>query len=553
MISTKKSVQYLHKFCKDLAIQSWVFSPGSRNAPLTLTFCNDEYFNCTSIVDERSAAFIAMGKALAIQKCVAMSCTSGSAALNYAPAIAEAFYQKIPLLIVTSDRPQKWIGNGEGQSINQVGVFRNYIVSSYHINETDTEEEIIEVFEKLAVDLNNGIKGPIHLNLAFDEPLYDSIDENPVEINFYEEQKPIDTEIDFEKLSKEWNHYENIMILCGQNVKDEKLEVQLKYINDDSRVIVLTESLSNLNDFKYVNCIDRTLSKVDDDNELKPQLVVTIGEAIVSKKIKHYLRNISELSHWHISENGESMDIFEKLDRVIVSKVDCFFRELIKRIDFDSVSLFKSKWQQCSFLAEENHNQFLGSVAWSDLKVFSILHELIPDGISLHVGNSSPIRYMQLFNAIATINVYGNRGVSGIDGCTSTALGFSSESETHNLLIVGDLSFVYDVNAFWNQIIKDNLKIIVINNGGGGIFRIIPGPATTNQLDSRFEVGNSAQVSKLCEAYGVDYLNACNENELESSFINLMNKKELGVLEVFTPNDVNASTLKDYFEYLSNH
>jgi 2-succinyl-5-enolpyruvyl-6-hydroxy-3-cyclohexene-1-carboxylate synthase len=551
VISTKKAVQYLHKFCKDLEIQSWVFSPGSRNAPLTLTFCNDDYFDCTSVVDERSAAFIALGKALVQKSYVGISCTSGSAVLNYAPAIAEAFYQKVPMLIVTSDRPQKWIGNGEGQSINQIGVFHNYIVSSYHINESDSEENILETFENLAVDINNGISGPIHLNLAFDEPLYNSVSENPVTVEFKFESESFSEEYNFVEIGKQWNQYEKIMVLCGQNSKDEKLDLQLKLINEDPRVVVLTESLSNLSDFKFVNCIDRTLAKVGEEVDSKPQLVLTVGEAIVSKKIKKYLRDIQGLQHWHVSENGESTDVFEKLQNVIISPLDSFFRNLVRVIDFESTSLFKSKWLQNSFLAEEKHDQFVSDVQWSDLKVFKILHDLIPDNITLHVGNSSPIRYVQLFNAISSIEVMGNRGVSGIDGCTSTALGYASEIEKINLLIVGDLSFIYDINAFWNNIEKNNLKVVVINNGGGGIFRIIPGPDSTNQLASRFEVGSNAKIQNLCEAYGMVYFQAANEIQLESSFIQLLNSKTLGVLEVVTPNEINADVLKSYFEYIS--
>lgn len=550
MISTKKSVQYLHKFCKDLEIQSWVFSPGSRNAPLTLTFCNDEYFDCESVVDERSAAFIAMGKALALDSCVAISCTSGSAALNYAPAIAEAFYQKIPMLVVTSDRPQKWIGNGEGQSIDQVGVFRNYIVSSYHINDTDPDELILEVFENLACDLKNGIAGPIHLNLAFDEPLYNAIDLNPITLEFKAVSNRIEESINFEEIGKQWSDIDNIMILCGQNKPDEKLEIQLKAINDDPRVVILTESLANVSDFKFVNCIDRTLAQIKNNKSLEPQLVITLGDAIVSKKIKQYLRDVDHLAHWHVSENGESTDVFEKLNDVFVSPLDVFFRKISKHVNFESESRFKSRWLQCSFLAEELHDKFVRDAAWSDLKVFKEFHDLMPDNIVLHVGNSSPIRYMQLFNAISTITVCGNRGVSGIDGSTSTAIGYASVSEKTNVLIVGDLSFVYDGNAFWNSLPKSNLKVIVINNNGGGIFRIIPGPETTKQLEARFEVGSNANIAKLCEAYDVDYFRAQDESQLETAFIQLMDNDNVCVLEVMTPNNVNALTLKSYFDFV---
>ncbi len=555
MVSNKKTVQYLLKFCKDLQIKNWVLSPGSRNAPITLTLGNDSFFNCESLVDERSAAFIALGMSVASNFITGLSCTSGSAVLNYTPAISEAFYQNIPLFIVTSDRPQKWIGNGEGQCINQIEVYKNFVKNSYHIDEDVSENQIIQIFEKIKSDLFDNVKGPVHLNLAFDEPLYETTESLSLTYDFVRNNDIVSPEIhiDFEDLSKQWNQYSKIMILCGQMPKDEKLLFLLKELNQDPKIVVLTESLSNVSDFFFVNCIDRTLANITEDEKFAPELVITIGGAIISKKIKQYLRNVKNLEHWQVSATRHSENVFESLTHFINISESDFFRKMIAKNDFENESLFSNNWMQTSRISEIEHDKNIVSFPWSDLKAFQLINDFLPEECVFHLGNSSPVRYVQLFNPIASVNYQGNRGVSGIDGCSSTALGYSLLSEKLNVLVSGDLSFVYDINAFWNHLDKNNLKIIIINNGGGGIFRIIPGPKSTKVLESKFEVGNASNIKSLCEAYQLKYFSASSEEALEdvlNTFF-IQDSQTTDVLEIFTPNTLNAEVLNDYFKKLN--
>ncbi len=554
MISNKITVQYLLKFCKDLQIKNWVLSPGSRNAPITLTLGNDSSFNCESIVDERSAAFIALGMSIASNSVTAISCTSGSAALNYAPAISEAFYQNIPLFIVTSDRPQKWIGNGEGQCINQIEVYKNFVKNSYHIDEDVPENQIIQIFESIKSDLFKDIKGPVHLNLAFEEPLYETTDSFKLthDFNLNIDKEPQEVQIDFDILSNKWNQYSKVMILCGQMDKDEKLLFLLKELNQDPKVVVLTESLSNVSDFFFINCIDRTLANITDDEKFAPELVITIGGAIISKKIKQYLRNVKNLEHWQVSATRHSENVFESLTHFINISESDFFRKMIAKNDFENESLFSNYWMQASRSSENEHDKNISNFPWSDLKAFQLINDFLPEESVFHLGNSSPVRYVQLFNPISSVNYQGNRGVSGIDGCSSTALGYSLASNQLNVLVSGDLSFVYDINAFWNHLDKLKLKIIIINNGGGGIFRIIPGPKSTQLLESRFEVGNASNIKSLCKAYQLNYFSVNSEEALEdilSTFF-IQDSQTADVLEIFTPNSLNDEVLNDYFKKL---
>lgn len=551
MISDKKSVQFLYKYCLDLGIVNWIISPGSRNAPITQTIGNAPYFDAIPVVDERSAAFIALGKAIATGNPVAITCTSGSASLNYAPAISEAYYQGIPLLIVTADRPRRWIDNGEGQAINQVDVYQNYAVASFHLNEDTEDQTIIDTFQEITRYLFGNNKGPVHLNLAFEEPLYGITQEEGIDILF---NLPAvrEREQDLDGLIKKYQSKQKIMILVGQMDKNETLSYLLSELLIDKRVVVLTETNSNIYNFNFVNCIDRTLPPLSEEN-FHPDLVITLGGAIVSKRIKKYLRSINDLEHWHISSANSFPDTFEALTESIRQQPDRIMRAFLNVSGGNETSDFQVNWLQRSFLNQDKHFNFLRSVEWSDLKVHAIIYDWLPDHIVLHQGNSSVVRYFQLFEPIETIVYRSNRGVSGIDGCVSTALGASVGDNKLHVLVVGDLSFVYDSNAWWNGLDKSNLLVVVINNGGGGIFKIIDGPSKTGVLDKFFEVRSNANIKQLVNAHGMDYCLIADVASLESKLqevITLYIKGDFsgGVLEVDTKETDSAGILKDYFK-----
>lgn len=550
MVSDKRSVQYLHKFCLDLGILDWIISPGSRNAPITLTLANDNRFETCAVVDERSAAFIAMGMALGKKAPIGITCTSGSASLNYAPAIAEAFYQEIPLFIVTADRPQKWINNGEGQSIDQIDVYNNYCLASFHVNEDDDQETIERVFEEVASSLFATRKGPVHLNLAFDEPLYNTGEELSVQTFDF----PLPDSIEWEKnrLMEKLGEYKKIMILVGQLPINDRLEYLLSEILSDRRIVVLTETNSNLVDFKFVNCIDRTLPSFS-ETEFHPELVITAGGAIVSKRIKKYLRSVEGLEHWHISSSGVFPNVIEKLTEKIQISPEIVFREVLNVIYPDPRFDFQNRWLQRSFLNQEKHLAFLKGIIWSDLKAHSIIHDWLPDGAVFHQGNSSVVRYYQLFDPIKGVTYMSNRGVSGIDGSVSTALGVSLVSDKLNVLVVGDLSFMYDNNAWWNSLDKTNLLVIVVNNGGGGIFKIIDGPSRTGLVNEFFEVRNPVNIEGLANTHGVDHwlVNGSDllERKLEKIFLSCSkNDFKGGIIEVDTSQVESEVVLKEYFK-----
>ncbi len=554
MISDKKSVQYLHRLCLDLEVLDWIISPGSRNAAITLTIANDERFTATPVVDERSAAFIALGRSLKNDAPSAITCTSGSASLNYAPAIAEAYYQEIPLLIVTADRPQKWIDNGEGQSIDQVNVYQNFCLASFHINEHDDEERMTKVFREVAANLFGARRGPVHLNLAFEEPLYNKVDE----YNFPSFEKPEQVVFDglSESLVQNFNSRKKVMVLVGQMQHNETLSYLLKEMLVDKRVTILTETNANMEHMHFVSCIDRTLPPLDED-QFHPELVITLGGAIVSKRIKKYLRSIPSLDHWHVSSSGVFPNTFECLSQSIAMRPETFFRQVLNQMELDSGLDFQNVWVQRALLNQERHNEFLKEVSWSDFKVHALIYDWLPDGAVLHQGNSSVVRYFQLFDSARGITYQSNRGVSGIDGIVSTALGYASVSEDLNVVVVGDLSFQYDINALWNKVPKDNFLIIVINNGGGGIFKIIEGPISTGVEKEFFEVRSNTSLSSLAEAFGVNYAFSSDSRSLERILEETMIAFASGgfnglLLEVDTTSISSEQVLKDYFIHVNS-
>lgn len=558
----KKLAQLVLQQCVSNDIKKVVISPGSRNAPLTIGFVNHPKIKTFSIVDERSAAFFALGIAQQSLKPVAIVCTSGSALLNYYPAIAEAFYSKIPLIVISADRPKHLIDIGDGQTIRQENVFKNHILFSTNLIEHESSinknNDDIQKAIKIAIEQ----RGPVHINVPFDEPLYETID-NLYNFDFkIEKQKiqylknsllneePLEVN-DLQKFADIWNASSKKIVLLGSNYPDKMLQTQLSHIVKDPSVLVLTETISNVYHDRFINCIDQLISPLDTDEfqELQPDILLTFGGMIVSKKIKLFLRNYQPKHHWHIDKLN-APDTFQCLDHHFEVSPQLFFSQfffLTKNKD----SEYQKKWIEIKRLRNINHQIFLNKVNFTDLKVFEIVLQSLPDKTHLQLSNSSVVRYSQLFDLNKSIQVFCNRGTSGIDGSTSTAIGAAYFHKGQTVFITGDISFFYDSNALWNQYINNNFRIILINNSGGGIFRFLPGPKSSNALDY-FETPHHLNAKPLCELFGFEYQVADTENSLKKQIIDFYSKSEKPkLLEIFTPSKTNDKALKSYFSSLN--
>ena len=551
MYPKKELAQIVISACSQFNIDTVVISPGSRNAPLTVGFSNHPEIETLSIVDERCAAFFALGIAQQTQKPVAIVCTSGSALLNYYPAIAEAFYSNIPLVVISADRPKHLIDIGDGQTIRQENVFENHILFSANLIENEKYKTRNSQLIGEALQIAISQKGPVHINVPFDEPLYETVEEMQ-SFNFpHISLSSLDnSHIDYDNLSKIWNAAEKKMILVGVNYPDADLHKLMDLYAEDESVLILTETTSNLHQEKSVNSIDQLIFSLDDHQfeDLKPEVLITFGGMIVSKKIKQFLRKYPPKHHWNIDEKKAVNTFFCLSEFIQIKPVDFFSK--FNRTIIKKESKYQQKWLQFRDEKRVKHQEYLSKAIHSDFKVFEQVVESIPANSQLQISNSSIIRYAQLFSIDNSNTVFCNRGTSGIDGSTSTAIGAAFANENQTVFITGDISFFYDSNALWNANIPKNFRIILINNSGGGIFKIIPGPGATN-ASKYFETPHTLTAAHLCKMYHFDYLQADTTERVQEHLQGFYETSEKPkILEIFTPSEENNLILKEYFKYI---
>ena len=558
----KKLAQLVLQQCKNYGIEHIVISPGSRNAPLTLGFVSHPDINTYSIVDERCAGFFALGMAQQLNHPVALVCTSGSALLNYYPAIAEAFYSQIPLLVLSADRPPYLLDIGDGQTIRQEDVYKSHVLMSEALEEFGSDRVMQEEnIEKLAKAFETAIdqQGPVHLNIPFDEPLYETVDNlyafklpSPkprVLPNSLLNEEPISLK-ELEGFAEKWNKAAKKMVIIGVHDPDDLIQTQMSHLVKDPSVLILTETTSNVHDRRFVSNIDQLIFPLDEQEkkDLKPEILITFGGMVVSKKIKQLLRSYSPKEHWHIDRHRK-LDTYHCLTKHFTISPQLFFSQFFF-LTTSGKNGYQQRWISLKNKRKEIHDRIMGDLTFSDLKVFDLIIGKLDQELQLQLSNSSVVRYSQLFDLPKSVKVFCNRGTSGIDGSTATAIGAAYVSQRQTLFITGDLSFFYDSNALWNSYIPKNFRIVVINNGGGGIFRFIPGPMASGALDY-FETSHQLRAGSFCEIYGLSYRQAKNSQELENELDNLFQPTDRPVLlEVFTPKDINDKCLKNYFNGL---
>ena len=562
--------------CEAKGIDHVVISPGSRNAPLTNGFAWNPNIKTYSIVDERCAAFVALGMAQQLQKPVAVLCSSGSALLNYYPAIAEAFYSDIPLVVISADRPIERIDIGDGQTIRQKNVFENHILYSANlysevVMENSSEDKKLQQkqFEsqrhnerEINLALNKAIegKGPVHINVPFYEPLYETVEDvevNPLQIlpekierNYSQEQ--------LEAYADLWNRAERKMVIVGVDQPNSVEQKFLEKLAKDESVIVFTETTSNIQQPEFFTRIDTLIGPIEKDENpqelfetLRPDILLTFGGMIVSKKIKAFLRNYNPKQHWHVDPK-KAYNTFFSLNKHFETSVDSFFTNFLpqtKKIE----SNYGTFWKEVRGKRQKRHEEYMNEIPYSDLKAMQLIVPKVPEKRVLHLANSSTIRYAQLFKWDESLKIYCNRGTSGIDGSISTSIGAAMISEEPVLMITGDLSFFYDSNALWNNYIPKNFRIIVLNNHGGGIFRILPGNKNSETFDTYFETVHDLKAKPLCELYGFDYVAASSSKEIEQALNDFFEPSEKpGLLEIFTPRKVNDEVLLNYFSFMKD-
>lgn len=541
------------EICRFHGVEAAVLCPGSRCAPLTLAFTRTEGIRCLSVVDERSAAFIALGMAETTGKPVVLVCTSGTAVLNFGPALAEAFYRRVPLVVLTADRPQRLVGQQDGQTMEQPGVYTNFIRAAYRLDgdiATDAELAFLHRTVNAAlIQAQGAAPGPVHINISFEEPLY----------RLAEQASParcirlLKTPAGIRSLLRSVPH-SRWMVLVGSRKKSAVENELLQRLGGS--VPVLSEAVSNLwgeHTVPNANEVMRTALPAEKES-LAPEVLVTVGEGIVSKQLKIFLRAHKPKFHLHIDPAGELIDTYQSLTHVLAVPPSEAFEAIAEHTATVADAAFLAGWKQSSQSTAGRVDALVAGMDFGDMRAMDFIARHIPPGVIVHVANSMPVRYLNLFSSLlpADTEVFCNRGTSGIDGSISTAVGNGAGSGKPVWVITGDLSFQYDGNALWNGLVSADMRILIVNNSGGGIFRLIEGPSSVPELTERFEVRTQSSARHKAAQYGLDYVAAASAPELEAAWTSFAAPgANARILEIYTDPLVNETVFKSFQQKLS--
>lgn len=552
MYTDKKSILQLAALLKAHGIRKIVLCPGSRNIPLVQTLVNIPEFTCYPVTDERSAGFFALGLALHGGTPAAVCCTSGTALLNIHPAVAEAYYQQVPLVVISADRPAAWIGQMDGQTLPQPGVFGTLVKKSVNLPEIETDEDewfCNRLINEALLELNHHGKGPVHINVPVSEPFFKlPVAELPEVrvINRYQGLNVYDQ--DYQPLINRLNRYQRRMVVVGQ--------MSLIYLFDKRYTKMLykhftwlTENISNQTiPGMPIRNIEPLLCSMDFEQQQKmaPELLITYGGHIISKRLKKFLRRHPPVEHWHVSSDGEVVDLFGSLTTVIEMDPFEFLEKIAPMMDTRTPD-YPRQWETLSKSIPQ------AVFPYSEMSAVGEVISRLPAPCSLHLANSSVVRYAQFFNLPENVEVLSNRGTNGIEGSLSTAVGYAAASEKLNFIFIGDLSFFYDMNALWNVNYGANLRILVLNNGGGEIFHALPGLELHARASRFVTASHQASAKAWAEDRGFEYLSAHTEGELLAAsgrFTEPSVTNRPMLLEVFTDKERDVEYLKAYYRNL---
>jgi 2-succinyl-5-enolpyruvyl-6-hydroxy-3-cyclohexene-1-carboxylate synthase len=605
-----KSIQAVFniaEICARHGITDVILSPGSRSAPLTLAFARHPAYQgkLRVVPDERAAAFIGLGIAQATRRPVVLVCTSGTAGLNYAPAVAEAFFQQIPLLVLTADRPPEWLDQLDGQTIRQRNLYGAHAKGTFDFPADTSHPDAKWHAERLINEAINltlaGTAGPVHVNVPLREPFYpkagEEMDyEQGVKIIRDDHSNTILPPAEILNLRRQLGEANHILVVAGQQPENPTLTAALYEFAEARQVTVVADTIANVGDVPAVRHHDIFLAGLSKNQkaDLQPDLLITFGQSLISKALKLYLRDNAPAQHWHLQAAGEVADTFRRLTRIIRVQPAVFFQQLtvsetrdynraVAAIPISFLSLREaqkntdeagvadaaasqapvdatpreplptiSTWQQAELASTTFLDRFFATKdqPFNEFLAMRLALASLPDDSALHLANSMAVRYANILGLPAgrLIDVFANRGTSGIDGCTSTAVGAAlAQPERPVVLLTGDVAFFYDRNAFWHNYPTPNLRVVLFNNHGGGIFRLIDGPRQQPELDEFFETRQALTAENLCRDFELRYLPVSTLAELNAAlpvFFALENSA--AVLEIFTDSKTNAAFFEDY-------
>ena len=578
-----QAVYNIAEICARHGITDVVLSPGSRSAPLTLAFARHPELTVRVVPDERAAAFIGLGLAQAQRRAVALVCTSGTAGLNYAPAVAEAFFQHIPLVIFTADRPPEWIDQLDGQTIRQRNLYGAHAKGEFEFpvdtSHADAKWHSARIVNE-AINLAQAAPaGPVQVNVPLREPFYPKAGE---EIRYDKDVKiigdrPAKTQfwgIDDSALYHELKQARRVVVVVGQQPAIASLSTAIAKFAAVFGAPVVSDIISNLGSIvpiagggaayfpdvssllpepsaQFLTLQDVFLAglSANDKAALQPDILITCGQSLISKSLKLFLRTAAPAQHWHIQASGAVADTFGRLTRIIRCDPEDFFSrwalaELPPRETLQP-------WQKANNAATIFLTQFFTApTVFNEFAAFRLALAALPTHTALHLANSMAVRYANILGLPAgrQIEVFANRGTSGIDGCNSTAVGAAlAQPERPVVLFTGDVAFFYDRNAFWHNYPTPNLRVVLFNNHGGGIFRLIDGPRQQPELEEFFETRQLLTAENTARDFGLRYFPVSSFAELEAALpVFFAGETGAAILEIFTDSKTNAAFFEEY-------
>ena len=554
MYSSKENVNILTSLLVAHGVRYAVVCPGSRNSAIVhnLNECPD--IECYPVTDERSAGFYALGMAQVLHRPVVVCVTSGTALLNLAPAVAEAYYQHMPLIVISADRPEQWIDQLDGQTLPQKDALGRFVKKAVSLPEP-TDDEMHWYCNRLVNEALNETRhhgcGPVHINVPISEPLFEyNVEKLPEERMIRLLTPRCNQSLISLECAGQFAAAKKPMVVIGQMSTEELIPQELFMLSQCA--VVVHESLSV---GKGGTNFDEVIHVLGDNPAYQPDFVLYLGDTLVSKRMKKWLRGLKDVHIWAVTEDGSIHDTSMQLYGVIEGSAADVIEDLVNAIKFKAISstaTFKARWDQATRLAAYRAMKF--EPEYSQMAAVKYLEDKLGKAIYryIHYGNSSPIR---LANMYAKHYVFCNRGVNGIEGSLSTAAGCSIVTGDEKVLcVLGDLSFFYDQNALWNQNLNGNLHIIVLNNGKGGIFNMLKGLEQSPVRDSFISGAHHTTAQGICKQNNIRYMKATNMEEMQQCVDNLLNKKSTRpvLLEIFTDADEDERVAKTYYQILKN-
>ena len=561
MYSNKENVNILTSLLLEYGVSDAVVCPGSRNAPIVHNLSVCEAIRCRPVTDERSAAFYALGLAIATRRPTVVCVTSGSALLNVMPAVAEAAYQHVPLVVISADRPQQWIDQLDGQTIPQSDALGRFVRKAVQLPEPHNDEErwLCRRLVNEAMHLATCRQGaPVHINVPISEPLFEFDTEQLPQLSRFNNIKRAIIKDASMDMPDAFHDATRPMIVIGQLAHGTVSHETIRSLSE--KYVVMSEPLSNpsymtIHFDEAIRYIVSDNSSINDDEDDKtayyPDYVIYVGDTLVSKPARHFLRNTKAPSCLITPDAADIHDPLMTLTDIVecdTMSINALLASLCDAPDTDERCRFHDRWQ--SFLDAYAAHADAYAPEYSQMATVKYFEEQLADldiDICVHYANSSAVRLACIY---AQHYVWCNRGVNGIEGSLSTAAGFSLATHDMTVCVIGDLSFFYDQNALWNSNLRGNLRIILLNNRGGGIFRQLPGLSDSPAADDLVMASHENTAQGICTQNDISYMSAKNMDEMQIGVVTLLTRESERpmLLEVFTDSNDDVKALEKYFK-----